>query len=267
MYIKLLCLLLALNTRCFGQFPGEGSSEAIGSSGMTFLLKNRESFQDDPVLLSRNTGFGISIQHLLRAKFNELSSKRINLIYHHLGLSLGRQAESPLSIWNGVLATGLPLSNRLQAGLSIGLSAIESIDRPIELIQYLGCMSIRFQCNEQLKWGVRWEHQQFSNNQVASKPALGIEFQPDNQWSLISAIDWMSTEQVLNYTLKIGFQFPKIGAYTFSLATQPFQLGVFGQFSVKKLNFQVGWNYGLPVGTLASQTISYHSYAQAGASQ
>ncbi len=259
MYIKLLYLLFAINTWCFGQLPGEGSTEAIGSSGFTILLKNRESFQDDPSVLSQNRSIGGSFQHIIRAKFQELSSNRINLLYKNLGISIGRQAEHPLGIWNGLVAAGLPLSNRVQSGVYVGVSGFQSPEQPWTFFQYMGCVSIRFQASEQISVAARWEHQQFMNSNVLSRPAIGLEFRPDKHWSIISGIDWVSAQTELNYYLKIGYKYSQKWTCSAAMAANPFQISLLGNLPLKRLNLSFGWNYGLPIGAIASQSLSYFS--------
>lgn len=259
MYIKLLCMFFAINTWCFGQLPGEGSTESIGSSGMTILLKNRESFQDDPSVLCKNNRFGLAFQHLLRASFTELSTNRISLFYRNLGVSISKQATSPLSLWNGLLAVGLPMNNRLKSGVNIGISALQSLEQPLSIFQYSGCLSIQLEVSERLNFGVRWEHQHFINSRVISRPALGFRFSPDQHWSILSGIDWVSTQTVLNYHFKVGYQLPKYGYYAVTIGTQPFQLSFYGSYSFNQINLSLSWNYGLAIGPLSSQSLNYLS--------
>lgn len=259
MYIKLLCTLFAVNTWCFGQLPGEGSTESIGSSGMTILLKNRESFQDDPSVLSKNSSFGVAFQHLLRVGFNELSTNRLSLFYRNLGISLGKQAGSPLSLWNGLFAVGLPINNRLKSGVNIGISALQSLEQPISIFQYSGCLSIQLEVSEHINIGARWEHQHFINSKVISRPSMGLRFSPDKYWSILSGLDWLSTYDDLSYHLKVAYNLPKHGYYSAAISTQPFQLSFYGSYSFNHINLSLSWNYGLAIGPLSSQSLNYLS--------
>lgn len=258
MNVRLLGILISINTWCFAQIPGDLSSEANALSGMRILLKNPSSFADDPASLCSQQGWNLSFQRIQRLELSQLSSNRLNLSYHNFGLSLGQQAVSPLQIWSGLIAAGIPTNGSFQGGVFLSMNAFNSLEKSFELIQITGCLSLSYQIRKEVWLGIRWEHQQFNHQEAFSKPSFGFRLHPDKRWQLMTCLDWHAWNQSATPVLGIGFKFNQAWSFLGGIANNPFTMSLSTTVAIKKINIQIAWSYGHAVGPLLSQTLLFH---------
>ncbi len=259
MIIRILCIIISINTWCFGQLPGEQGTESTAHAGIKILLRNSGSFTDDPSVLHHLSGWTLQIQRLQRFQLELLSSNRISLSLGNFGLSISQQAGAPLQIWQGLVAAGLPTKGAFRCGVYLAANTLQSIDRSLDIYQYTGCVSWRYRISSNLLLGARWEHAQFSNRLAFSKPSIVARFQIRENWDVSNNIEWNSFDERTNFRISSSLRTHSQWRFTAGISYQPFSLSVSGAFQGKHWNLMFAWMHGSIAGPLSSQSVQYQN--------